>query len=264
MKKANLIVCLVSLLLSLGQVAFAQAKVLNTQDTVFQVSTLGALQEGVYDGALSIKDLKSQGNIGIGTFDGLEGELVLLDGQCYQIKADGKVYKVADNMTTPFAAVTFFDVDKTINITQPISNYAQLQEAILAALPTPNIPYVIKISGNFKYVKTRSVPKQTKPYPRLVEVTKNQPTFEDQNIKGTLVGFWLPQYLAGANMAGFHLHFISDDLKFGGHLLECELVSGTVQIDYSYGLQLVLPNQSDFFRTDLSVNKEEELKKIEK
>ncbi|MEJ5190114.1 MAG: acetolactate decarboxylase, partial [Breznakiellaceae bacterium] len=109
---------------------------------------------------------------------------------------------------------------------------------------------------------TRSVPKQQKPYPRLVEVTKNQPTFEAKDIEGTLIGVWLPEYMAGVNMAGFHLHFISKDLSFGGHLLEIDMPKATVEIDYTYGLQLTLPSQSDFFTTTLKQDKEE-LKKIE-
>ncbi len=182
----------------------------NDDDILFQVSTLGALQEGVYDGVAAVREMKKHGNFGIGTFDGLDGEMVVLDGIFYQIKADGKVYKVDGAVKTPYAVVTKFKADKKLDINDPL-DYKQLQELILIQLPTPNIIYAVKITGDFLYVKTRSVPKQSKPYPRLVEVTKNQPTFEMKDVKGIIMGYWLPEYLSGVNMAGFHFHFLTND-----------------------------------------------------
>jgi len=254
--KRNIFCTLIVLLV--GGILFAQ----NKGDMIYQISTLGALQEGVYDGVETIENLLKYGDTGIGTFDGLDGEMIVLNGTCYQVKADGKVYRVAKSVTTPFTAVSFFDTDQKLQINEPIPNLSSLYDKILAMLPTKNIPYLIKITGPVSYVKTRSVPKQQKPYPRLVEVTKNQPTFEANNIEGTLIGVWLPEYMAGVNMAGFHMHFLSKDLSFGGHLLEINMPKATIEIDYTYGFQLTLPSKSDFFTTVLKQDKEE-LKKIE-
>lgn len=232
-------------------------------DILFQVSTLGAIQEGVYDGVASLKEMKLHGDFGIGTYDGLDGEMVYLDGIFYQIKADGRVYMIDDAVKTPFAVITKFNADKKMAIGEPL-DYRQLQELILSQLPTKNIIYAVKITGDFKYVKTRSVPRQSKPYPRLVEVTNKQPTFEMKNIKGTIMGYWLPEYLSGINMAGYHFHFLTDDKKGGGHLLEIQLTGGTLEIDYSFGIKLILPEQSDFFKTIFSKDNKKELEKIEK
>jgi acetolactate decarboxylase len=232
------------------------------RDQLFQVATLSALQEGVYDGALTMKELGRHGDFGIGTFEGLDGEMIELDGQFYQIKADGKVYPVDGEVKTPFATVTYFEADRSVTLKTPL-NYQQLQAYIQTLLPTQNIPYAIKICGKFQSVKTRSVPRQTKPYPRLIEVTKNQPTFELGKVSGTILGFWLPPYLAGVNLAGYHFHFLTDDRRAGGHLLECQLVAGTVEVDYTYGLNLALPDQSNFFKTDLTKGTQKELEKIE-
>jgi acetolactate decarboxylase len=232
------------------------------RDLLFQVSTLSALQEGVYDGVISLQELSKHGDFGIGTFAGLDGEMIELNGKFYQIRADGRVYLMDETVKTPFAVVTYFEADQKVALKAPL-NYQQLQTYIQTLLPTRNIPYAIKISGEFQYVKTRSVPRQNKPYPRLVEVTKNQPTFELGKVKGTIFGYWLPQYLAEVNMAGYHFHFLTDDRQAGGHLLECRLNAGTLELDYTYGLHLVLPEQSDFFKTDLTRDTKEELKKIE-
>jgi acetolactate decarboxylase len=110
-----------------------------------------------------------------------------------------------------------------VAILDKAEDYGQLEQYLDKLLPTENIFYAIKIEGTFKYIKTRSVPKQNKPYPPLVEVVKNQPTFEFHNVKGTIVGFRCPSYVEGINVPGYHLHFITGDKKAGGHLLECHL-----------------------------------------
>ena len=143
-------------------------------------------------------------------------------------------------------------------------DFKQLQTYIEGVIPTKNIFYAVRIDGNFKYIKTRSVPKQSKPYPRLVEVTKNQPTFEFHDVKGTILGYWLPEYVNGVNMAGYHFHFLSGDKKAGGHLLECQMTDSKLSIDFTYQLNLVLPEKSDFYNTDLSKDTKKELENIEK
>jgi acetolactate decarboxylase len=253
-----LLLLVISLILICSVWALDEAK-----DTIYQVSTLSALQEGAFDGAATLKELKRHGDFGIGTYEGLEGEMIELDGQFYQIKADGKVYSPGDSVKSPFAAVTYFQDNQDAKVDKQMA-LPQLQDYITSLLPTKNIPYAIKITGSFMYVKTRSVPKQSKPYPRLAEVVKNQPTFEFSDQKGTIIGYWLPDYLNGVNMAGFHLHFLSNDKKAGGHLLACQILSGAIAIDYSYKLNLILPENSDFYKVDLTKDTRKELEKIEK
>ena len=76
--------------------------------TLFQVSTTGALVQGVYRGAMTLGTLKEHGDFGLGTFDGLDGEMVAFDGEFYQVHASGKIEKPPDNALIPFAVVTRF------------------------------------------------------------------------------------------------------------------------------------------------------------
>lgn len=131
-------------------------------------------------------------------------------------------------------------------------------------MPTKNIFYAIKIDGVFGYIKTRSVPRQDKPYPPLVEVVKNQPIFEFHNAEGTIAGFRCPDYVKGVNVPGYHLHFITDDKKAGGRLLECQMQNVRVGIDYTSEFFMTLPGHSEFYKVDLTKEKEKELKKVEK
>ena len=62
---------------------------------LFQYATINSLLAGVFDGDLTIAKLKRHGDLGIGTFNALDGEMLALDGQFYQIRSDGHVYPAA-------------------------------------------------------------------------------------------------------------------------------------------------------------------------
>ncbi len=235
----------------------------DSNDILYQVSTINALLEGVYDGDTEYGTLKQYGDFGIGTFSGLDGEMIELDGEIYQVKADGVAYTVNDTMTTPFAAVTFFEADTKELISEPM-NMTLTEEYLSEMMQNKNIMYGIKINGSFEYIKTRSVPKQEKPYPKLVEVTKNQPTFEMEQVNGVIVGYWLPAYVDGINIPGYHLHFINEDRTAGGHVLEFDIIEGEVEIDNTYDFFMDLPESNDFQDVDLSSDKASDLEQVEK
>lgn len=239
------------------------AKSPEDREVIYQVSTINALLNGSYDGQMSITALRSKGNLGIGTFEALDGEMILLDGSVYQAKYDGTVVKIDDQQSTPFAAVTIFDEDQRID-NATIANYEVLQGTIDKLIRNPNLFYAFKISGDFSYVKVRSVPPQQKPYPILTEVTKDQPTFEYKNVKGYLVGFWCPPYVNGINVPGYHLHFISEDRTQGGHLLEVEIKNASILADETPSFQMTLSDNDDFAKMKLDEDKSEEIKKVEK
>jgi len=233
------------------------------KDVLFQISTINALLEGVYDGEIVYGELNKHGDFGLGTFNALDGEMIGLEGKFYQIKADGIAYAVDDSQKTPFAVVTFFEADKSVWLDKTL-NFAQLTQYLDQLIPSPNTFYAVKIEGFFDYILTRSVPRQNKPYPRLVEVVKNQPTFELHKVRGTIIGFRLPKYIEGINVPGYHFHFITEDRKTGGHLLECRPGKVKIEIDYSSELYLVLPKHGQFHKINLSPEKQAELEKIEK
>ncbi|MFC1643541.1 acetolactate decarboxylase [Chlamydiota bacterium] len=216
----------------------------NKQDTLFQVSTIKALMEGVYEGAISCGDLKKHGDIGIGTFEALDGEMVVLGGKIYKAGIDGKVYSVPDSIQTPFAVVTHFEQDDKLKILN-IESIKHLKQVIDKILPSNNYFYAIKINGTFNFIKTRSVPKQNKPYPPLTKAIKNQSVFEFNNIRGTIVGIWCPEYMKDINVTGYHFHFLSKDKTKGGHLLECNVNEANIEIDYTTDFFMVIPKDSN-------------------
>lgn len=233
------------------------------EDTLTQVSTIDALMTGVYDGETTLGRLKEKGDLGLGTFNALDGEMVFLDGVFYQVTSTGDVLRPALSVKTPFAAVTFFKADRTFPLKKGLT-FREFAAVTDRSLPTRNIFYAFKVTGTFRTMRTRSVPAQAKPYRPLSEVVKTQPVFEYSNIRGTIVGFRCPSYVKGVNVPGYHLHFLSADLRRGGHILDFVVDSANLEIDDTREFFLVLPGDKVFDKADLEPDRENDLKAVEK
>ena len=220
------------------------------EEVIFQHSTLGALLVGLYEGDLRFDRLLQRGDFGVGTFQGVDGELVVLDGQAYRIRVDGVASEVEGSTLTPFAVVTFFEPDITFELAA-VDSFESLQEQIDAMLPSDNLLYAIQLNGVFSQLTTRSVPAQDRPYPGLADVVAEQTTFDFENIEGTMVGFRLPSYLSGVNATGYHFHFIDQSRQTGGHVLSFSATNLKVEIDISKRLEMDLPEQADFLDATL-------------
>lgn len=246
MKKINLLLQFLLITFS-----FFISTISLAQNSVFQYSAISALLEGLYDGNLSIDEVRTHGDFGLGTFNQLDGELVLLEGIFYQVTGNGEVKVIPGETFTPFIVVTFFKADGSRNISNPLS-YKDLHSFLDGTLPGLNIIYAIRIEGTFSYMKTRSVNAQQKPYKKLAEVTKNQSIFEFENIEGAMVGFRFPSYTEGINVPGYHFHFISADKKAGGHVLDLKIYDVKVETSRQDNLYVSFPSNEEFLKADLS------------
>jgi acetolactate decarboxylase len=208
-------------------------------DELFQVGTLATLSAGGFDGSVPVDDLVDHGDFGLGTFDGLDGELVVLDGVVYQVPASGTPQEVDDGLTTPFAAVTTWDSDSRHEFPDPMS-CADLQTAV-DQLVDAGTPYAVKVSGEFSTLLTRSVGRQTSPYQPLADVLEGQVEFPLEQVTATMVGFRLPDYMAESNAAGYHFHAVTEDRDAGGHVLDCQTADVTVELDAIDTWQVELP-----------------------
>ncbi|GAB5527984.1 MAG: alpha-acetolactate decarboxylase [Roseivirga sp.] len=233
------------------------------RDEVYQYSIIKALLEGDYDGEMTMEALAKHGDFGIGTFNTLDGEMVALEGEIYQVKTDGVAYKTSPDMKTPFAVMTHFEADTAFGLSGELT-YETLLLAIDEVVPGDNQFYAIRIDGEFKGLKTRSVPAQARPYRPLGEVVDGQSVFPFQTTKGNMVGFHFPEYVGDINVAGYHLHYLDDARKKGGHVLALEEVKVRVYIDYILNLNLELPANGDFHNLDLTKDRTDDLNKVEK
>jgi acetolactate decarboxylase len=200
-------------------------------DNIFQYGTKQSFLDKKYVGELSYAELSKMGNFGLGTFNFADGEMAGLDGHFMRIPVEGE-NKPADNSDkTPFAVVKFFNADQQ-SVSDIEMNMTDLQKYITESLSDTGRPVAIKVRGLFNFVKTRSIHKQTEPFQSLDELVENQVTFEFENIEGTIIGYWFPKFMDGVNFPGYHFHFLSKDLKSGGHLLECVTDNIVAELDY--------------------------------
>ncbi len=234
------------------------------ESRMYLCAPINAVVEGIYEEHIPLSRIKKHGDFGLGTFDSLDGEMLMLDGNVYQMTADGGRVTVIDDtdLTVPFACVTFYKPLSHDESDQEMTHDAFL-EWLQGLLPSPNICYAIRIDGLFAHVKVRSVPKQEN-YRPLVEVARDQPVFNFSDVEGTLAGFFTPSFMSSINVPGIHLHFLSKDLQHGGHLLECRPQSARAGVQFIPTLELSLPISLDYLTWDFQRDIAQDLDKAEK
>jgi acetolactate decarboxylase len=250
--------CILILLAFLSRWSLAQP------NSITQISTIDALLTGCYDGVASCSEMLEYGDFGLGTFDHLDGEMVILSNIVYQVKADGKVYMPDSSILSPFITIAEFSPEQVHNLTEPM-NYSEIKHYIDNSVDSLNYFYAIKVNGHFSTIKVRSVTRQSKPFLPLSEVVAKQTVFNYTNINGSLIGFRCPDFVKGINVCGYHLHFISSDRKKGGHVLNFMLSKGKVEVDKYNKFYMILPEDDDCFNhLDLSEDRSEQLEKVER
>ena len=225
--------------------------------TLFQVSTSGALVNGIFDGVVTVGELKQHGDFGIGTFDGLDGELLALDGRFYQFHSSGAVAEAADEAMVPFAVVTFFRAE-TKTALAVVGSLDQLAAELDRLRGSANLFCAARIEGRFRRVRTR-VARKAAPGETLIAATAHQAEFEFTDVAGVMAGFWTPAYARNLNVGGWHLHFLTADNTGGGHVLDCH-GSGLVAMTQELAdLRIALPESAAFLQADLSGDSSREL-----
>ena len=218
--------------------------------TLYQTSTMSALLDGIYDGSVTIAELLEHGDFGVGTFNHLDGEMVVNDGVCFHLFSSGEARVAGPDELTPFAAVTTFVADSRFDIVHP-SSRAELLALIDQRLPSENLFYAIRVTGRFPTVSTRTAARQEAPYRPLAEAADDETERTFAGTAGMLIGFRTPDYEQGISIAGYHLHFLNEDHTAGGHAFDFVLDEGVVEISTVSELRLSLPTSGPFLAADL-------------
>jgi acetolactate decarboxylase len=223
---------------------------------LFQTSTVAALLAGAFDGDVTLAEVLEHGDLGLGTLNGLDGELIVLDGQAWQATLDGTLRRPPPSAATPYAVVVPFSPGPAVALEGPVRE-ADLDGLLrLRDLARDGIarPLAVRIEGRFAQAHVRSVPKQTPPYPPLAEVIAKQRVTELRDVTATIVGFSFPSALDGIEMTGWHLHLVTADRARGGHVLSFTLHDGTARVDNMTTLHVELPPAVDVPRHGSAVD----------
>lgn len=238
---------------------------MSARPTLYQFSLLQSLAQGNFDGFTPLSEVKRRGNTGIGTFDGLNGELIAIGGTFYRSRGDGSIELPGENETVPFCCVTDFKEDVNFDVSGA-EDFAALQSLLNERVSKSgkNLFHMAVVSGFFPYIRARSIDKQRKPYARLDEaLAAGQIEKDYRDISGTLVGLYCPSFARGINSPGWHFHFISEDKKYGGHVLKVSTARASAALSAMPDYSLILPEQGAFQEMDLALDMGEAIKRAE-
>lgn len=229
---------------------------------LFQASTVAALLDGAYDGDLTFAELAGEGDTGLGTLNGLDGEMIAIDGCFYRADADGNLNEIHPEERTPFAVVSRFRPDREFPISAAVDMSALERQLDQDRTDAPVA--VFRIEATFDSMRARSVPKQVEPYRPLAEAVADQHIFDLGPFEGVLVGFRFPAWAEGVEIGGYHFHFADRDRKRGGHVLDFLMTSGVVAVQHSDDLHIELPPGLELASPSLAASTHEAIRLAER
>jgi acetolactate decarboxylase len=206
----------------------------------FQASTLNALMSGSLRGDLSVAELLDHGDLGLGTVDRLDGELIIVDGVAWVARADGTVEAIPGTTRTPFAVVCAFHPERVVPLA-PATDFAAVTEQVDALFPRDTACLAVRLEADVAHARLRSVPAQTGSSPTLADAVASQTMFDAGPVRATVVGFRFPRDTEGLELPGWHLHLIAADRSIGGHVLDLAVTGGTIAAEREHELHVEVP-----------------------
>ena len=233
---------------------------------MFQVATLQSLALGYTKSVITVEELLNHGSIGLGTFEGVDGEMIVLDGHCYQAKADGSVFEAPNDKGVPFAAVSFLQDEAPVEIgnTKDINALKTFLDVIIDERFELNSMHIVRIDGHFTRVMARSETGRLSRHVDLKSLLENnQQDFCFDNVEGSLVCVYFPDYMDGINAPGWHLHFVSSDKKLGGHVFDVCFEKASAVFNKICAIEIKLPEEAEFDTYALKEASHSDIKKVE-
>jgi len=208
---------------------------------VYQYAAFDAFAAGEYAGQVPLAALKAHGDFGLGTVNGLAGEMIILDGVFYVADEKCRLSRADPATLSPFAELTFFKPDASEPV-GALGDMAAVGKFLDARLPEGSFA-AARVTGRFTNLTIRSVPGFIPPYPPLGEALKSQRVLELKDVSGTLVGLRGPEMRNGVWVPGWHFHFVATDGKTGGHVLNGDILDGEAAWMVAKRFELELPRK---------------------
>jgi acetolactate decarboxylase len=223
----------------------------------YQAKPFVALYDGVYEGVTTVREAKKHGRWGEGSPDGLNGEMVVIDGVFYHIDPTGYAHVLPDDAVICFAEIAHFEADETIKLPDGLT-FANLGAFLDPKLTTVNAFWVLRFRGRFKMIQARSFAAPAKgpdgKWPPLYEVLAGENKFIFSDVDATLISFRSPPYITNFwGVPGYHIHCLThEERKRGGHVLDFEIHEGVVEVHRLNHWLVDMPKDPLFDKTDLS------------
>ena len=233
---------------------------------MYQVSTLQALALGYSRPVITVGELLTHGDIGLGTFEDVNGEMILADGMCFRAVEDGTAFPADPDMGVPFASVTKEDRSRAFEIGE-ITDIERLKEVLTLKIEEDfalNSMHIIRIDGHFSTVLARSESPHRSHHVDLKDIlAKTQRDFGFEEIDGTLVCVYYPDFMDGINLPGWHIHFLSEDRTGGGHVFDIVFSGAQARWTRRNRIEIALPSEPAFDTYALKGASQGDIKDVE-
>lgn len=233
---------------------------------IYQISTLQALALGYSRAVVTVEELLKHGNIGLGTFEDVNGEMIVVDGGCYRATEDGTVWEADPDMGVPFASVAKAGSSPGFEI-EDIPHIGKLKEVLTLKIEEDfglNSMHIARIDGEFPRICARSESAYRSHHVDLKDIlSETQRDFMFENITGTLVCIYYPDYMDGINAPGWHVHFLSRDHSKGGHVFDLGIARGQIWLTRINHIEIQLPSEPAFDTYSLKEASGSDIRKVE-
>lgn len=233
---------------------------------IYQASTLQALALGYTRPVVTVQELLQHGDTGLGTFEHVDGEMIILDGVCYQAKQDGSIVRAEDTAGVPFAVAGSVKGGKSFRMGE-MRNIAAIKQELTLRVEEDfglNSIHVARIDGWFYTIRARAGAPYRSQHVTLKNIlSKTQKDFSFEQLHGTLVCVYYPDYMDGINAAGWHMHFLSEDRTLGGHVFEAAMETGECLLQKIDRIEIQLPREAAFDTYSLKEASQDEIEEVE-
>ena len=216
--------------------------------TIYQVSTISALSLGYTKSVITVEELLRKGGVGLGTYEDVNGEMIVIDDVSYQAQDDGSTYVADGRMGASFAAVGFLKNPVCFAL-KDIADMTQLEKELYLKVEEGfglNSVHIAQIDGTFEKICARSESPYRSHHVELKEILKDKQ--EDFSI----------------NVSGWHFHFISGDRRHGGHVFDLKTAGCSCKLEKMDKIEIQLPKDAAFDTYSLKKARQEDIEAAEK
>ncbi|WP_042958478.1 acetolactate decarboxylase [Erwinia tasmaniensis] len=216
---------------------------------IVQFSTIGALMSGFVDGEFDFDAHKNEKMFGIGCSEGMNGELTISNGEAWEATAGEDVHKISKKLV-PFIQITNFESENSFEC--DFLDEENTASILKKKLNIENVFIAINIHAIFNELKIRTPQKSNSKGRTALDMVNEQDVSSLTNIRGQLIGFWTPEIYGRISVPGFHLHFLSDDKKTSGHVLQYHANKAIFHFQVKNTIEIKNPTNKKYM--DMSIN----------
>ncbi|HCM92106.1 MAG TPA: alpha-acetolactate decarboxylase [Lachnospiraceae bacterium] len=216
---------------------------------IFQVSTVKALEAGYLKPIINVEELLCHGDTGIGMFENADGEMVIIDGKCYRLKDDGNSERVNVKSGVTFASIAYMNLYRQFAFSA-VDGLKKLESDLSVEVEENfglNSIHMARIDGLFERITVNSQSAVlTHHIPLSESEAGTRKTYEYENMKGSLICVYFPDYLQGINDPGWHIHFLNWNHSLGGHVTDLKMKYADVNLVKLNAIETWLPHDAAY------------------